>query len=199
MTYRIAPAVCAAAGLLAVNVLAGSTAETGRLFFWLLLLILAWAAGRAFFCRNDCRLKTIFGTLGAAFITACALNLRLETANCTGWNGLLCSLFVGICLGPAAGEGLIRLYETLALLKQPVRMSGRKAFWIAFGTLVLCWLPVLIAFFPGITGYDIDGQAAQIYSGSYNTHHPLLHTLFLQLFMQLGKWICNDHSIGYGL
>lgn len=199
MIHQIVPAVCAAAGLLTVNVLSGFAVETGRLFLWLPLLVLVWAAGRAFFCRSDRRLKTIFGSLGAAFIAACALNLRLEAANGTGWIGLLLSLLAGVCLGPAAGEGLIRLYEMLALLKNPVRMSSRKAFWITFGTLLLCWLPVLIAFFPGITGYDIDGQAAQIYSGSYNTHHPLLHTLFLQLFMELGRWLVNDYSVGYGL
>lgn len=199
MFHRIASAACAAVGLLALHVLAGSTADTGRRAVWLLLLLLLWAAGRSFFARNDRRLRGIFGTLGAAFVAAFALNLRLETAGCTGWDGLFLSALASFCLSPAAGEGFIRLYEWLSAPKKPMGMSSAKAFWIAFGVLMFCWLPVLIAFFPGITGYDIDGQAAQIYSGHYSTHHPLLHTLFLQLFMELGKWLMNDYSIGYGL
>lgn len=193
------PAADAVGGMACIQLLAGGGAETGRLFVWLPFMMLAWAAGRSFWLRDDRRLKALFGTLGALFVTACALNARLEALDWTGWDGLALCIGAGICLGASAGEGLIRLYHGLEKLKKPILLSARKSFWIPFAVMLLCWLPVLMAFFPGITGYDIDGQAYQIYTGNYSTHHPLLHTLFLELFMELGKWLVDDYSIGYGL
>lgn len=199
MKKKTLAAFGALGGLLCVHLLCGGTAEAGRQFVWLPLLMLAWAAGYAFFQRDDRRLKALFGTLGALFVTACALNLRLEAMDWTGWDGLALCAAAGICLGPCAGEGFIRVYRWLNGLRRPVRLSSRKVFWLSFLVLLLCWLPVLLAFFPGITGYDIDGQAAQVYSGSYNTHHPLLHTLFLEAFMELGQWLMNSYSAGYAM
>lgn len=192
-------ALGAVGGLLSVHLLLGGTAEAGRQFIWLFGLLLSWTAGYAFFQRDDRRLKRLFGTVGALFVIACALNARLEALDWTGWDGLALCAAAGICLGPCVGEGLIRLYQGLTKLRTPVRLNGRKAFWISFLVLLVCWLPVLLAFYPGIDGYDIDGQAVQVYTGQYSTHHPLLHTLFLQLFMEIGRWLMDSYSAGYGL
>lgn len=43
------------------------------------------------------------------------------------------------------------------------------------------WLPVFLAYYPGLFAYDIHGQIPQKI-GSYSTHHPLLHTLYMQFF-----------------
>lgn len=198
MHKKYLPAMGAVGGLVCIQLLMGGAPETGRLFVWLPLLVLSWLAGRSFWQRDDRRLKTLFGTLGALFVLACALNARLEAMGWTGWDGLALCVGAGVCLGASVGEGFIRAYHGLEKLKKPILLSSHKAFWLSLGVMLLCWLPVLLAFFPGITGYDIDGQAYQIYSGNYSTHHPLLHTLFLELFMELGKWLLDDYSIGYG-
>jgi len=195
----VLPAAGAIGGIICTQLLLGSSTETGRQFVWLPVLVLAWTAGHSFWKRSEKRLKGIFGALGVLFALSCALNARLEAMNWTGWDGLLLCTGAGLGFGPCIGEGLIRACHGLEKLKKPVFLSPRKAFWISFGIMLLCWLPVLLAFFPGITGYDIDNQAYQIYTGNYNTHHPLLHTLFLELFMRLGKWLVDDYSAGYGL
>lgn len=58
------------------------------------------------------------------------------------------------------------------------------------------WIPVFLAYFPGLFAYDVMGQIPQRI-GSYNTHHPLFHTLFLQFFyFMVGKKIFDNYSIG---
>lgn len=199
MKQKWFPALSVSFGLGCLHLLTGASVETGRQFIWLPLLALAWAGAKFFWQRDDKRLKTSFGIMGGLFVMFFALNLRLEAMDRTGWDGLALCALCGLCLGASAAEGFIRVFEALGRLREPIGWSVRKAFWVSFAVVLLCWLPVLLACYPGITGYDIDNQAYQIYTGDYNTHHPLLHTLFLQLFMELGKWLMNDYSFGYGL
>ena len=77
-------------------------------------------------------------------------------------------------------------------------LQGAFEGWISLVLLVLCWSPVLVAYFPGITGYDMDFQIYQIVSGNYSSHHPLLHTLFIEAFYRLGAAL-GSPSLGYGL
>lgn len=53
--------------------------------------------------------------------------------------------------------------------------------------ILLCWFPVFLAFYPGVYAYDTPNQTYQMYAGAYNTHHPLLHTLFMDFFVFLGR------------
>ncbi len=53
--------------------------------------------------------------------------------------------------------------------------------------LLLCWLPIFFAFYPGIYAYDTPNQTWQFYASEYNTHHPLIHTLFMRLFVSWGE------------
>ena len=55
-------------------------------------------------------------------------------------------------------------------------------FPIVWGVIVLCHLPMYLAFFPGICAYDAYVQLEQCISGNYIDHHPFLHTLILNLF-----------------
>lgn len=53
--------------------------------------------------------------------------------------------------------------------------------------ILLCWLPVFLAYYPSVFAYDAEGQLYQVIAKDYNTHHPLLHTLFLGAFFKLGE------------
>ena len=57
-------------------------------------------------------------------------------------------------------------------------------FYLAF--IFVCWLPVFLAYYPSVFAYDAEGQLYQVIAGDYSTHHPLLHTLFLEAFFRLG-------------
>lgn len=59
--------------------------------------------------------------------------------------------------------------------------------WLFYlAVIFVCWLPVFLAYYPSVFAYDAEGQLYQVIAGDYSTHHPLLHTLFLGAFFQLG-------------
>ncbi|MDE5931417.1 MAG: hypothetical protein K2H40_02900 [Lachnospiraceae bacterium] len=71
----------------------------------------------------------------------------------------------------------------------------------AFYTVVilLCWMPVFLAYYPSVFAYDAEGQLYQVLAHDYSTHHPLLHTLFLGAFFKLGENLPGSYSSGMAL
>ena len=65
----------------------------------------------------------------------------------------------------------------------------------AFLIILACWLPAFLIFFPGSFAYDVPFQLEQVFTGSYSTHHPLLHTLLLGKCIQLGVAL-HDTNLG---
>ncbi|MCH5258161.1 MAG: hypothetical protein J1F18_00345 [Lachnospiraceae bacterium] len=60
---------------------------------------------------------------------------------------------------------------------------------LTFLVLLLCWLPVLLAVYPGFFVYDAQDEWLQVASRVFNTHHPLVHVLLL------GGIICAVHKV----
>lgn len=172
--------------------------DNTRRFGWLPAAALLWLGGSLFWRNPDKRLKIAFGLFGSFFMLAMGLGLRLEFHGETGLWGLVASIGLGIAAGPAAGGAAIALFRAMSRLSRPLHLRTGHAFWIVLALLMLCWSPVLVAYFPGITGYDMDFQVYQIVSGNYSSHHPLLHTLFLEAFYRLGAAL-GSSSLGYGL
>ena len=94
------------------------------------------------------------------------------------------------------------LYQAAAVLSQwkpfggneGLKPGGKLIFdWII---IMIGWFPVLLAYYPGIFAYDASDQVMQVMSGSYSTHHPLLHTLLLGYFF---KWGNNFGSNNAGI
>ncbi|MCI8773963.1 MAG: hypothetical protein HFI50_08535 [Lachnospiraceae bacterium] len=65
--------------------------------------------------------------------------------------------------------------------------------------ILLCWMPVFLAYYPSVFAYDAEGQLYQVLAHDYNTHHPLLHTLFLGAFFKLGENLPGSYSSGMAL
>lgn len=55
--------------------------------------------------------------------------------------------------------------------------KNKKIYTILSIFIFLCWTPFLLAFFPGIYGYDAQTHIIQFFSGEFTTHHPLLYTI----------------------
>lgn len=67
------------------------------------------------------------------------------------------------------------------------RKMNRRQTWFFYSVLIfLFWLPIFLAYYPSVFAYDAEGQLYQVIAKDYSTHHPLLHTLFLGAFFQLG-------------
>ena len=59
---------------------------------------------------------------------------------------------------------------------------------LTFFFLLLCWLPVFLAVYPGFFVYDAQDEWLQVASRTFTTHHPLVHVLML------GGIICAVHK-----
>lgn len=75
------------------------------------------------------------------------------------------------------------------LTVQTPRMKERTANLLTFLFLLLCWLPVLLAVYPGFFVYDAQDEYLQVASRTFSTHHPLVHVLLL------GGIICAVHKV----
>lgn len=54
--------------------------------------------------------------------------------------------------------------------------------------IFICWLPLLIAYFPGVVGYDPNYEIRQFMGyTAFTNHHPPAHTLLLGAFYTLGS------------
>lgn len=75
------------------------------------------------------------------------------------------------------------------LTVQTPKMKERTANLLTFLFLLLCWLPVLLAVYPGFFVYDAQDEYLQVASRTFSTHHPLVHVLLL------GGIICAVHKV----
>lgn len=67
--------------------------------------------------------------------------------------------------------------------------TERHAVPLSFLFLLLCWLPVFLAVYPGFFVYDAQDEFVQVASRTFSTHHPLVHVLLL------GGMICGVHKL----
>lgn len=83
-------------------------------------------------------------------------------------------------------------------LGQPTGAVQKQVFRFGFAALMLCWLPIYLAYYPGIYAYDVTSQAQQCATGLYDTRNPLWHTLFLKLCFLLGEAV-GSPTFGVGM
>ena len=164
--------------------------------------------------RKGCILLCVLGCLFVFFAKtekdlASAGNI-LWTAGYMG-STLLWTALLGCLLG---GSGTWLLYRFLDPArtakdtgKKKVTGYDRLSAWlqnrtgvqIFFGSLLLlllAWLPIYLAYYPGICAYDAPVQTGQIMEHYYFDHHPLVHTLFLQGMLWLGSHIFGSVNAG---
>lgn len=79
----------------------------------------------------------------------------------------------------------------------------RKGCLIVFAVLLLCWLPVFLAAFPGFFCYDMNSQPtneySQFVSGRFLADYPTLHVLLLGHLVTLGETIGGTMNAGVAL
>ena len=211
---RTAAAACLMSGLgcFLACALLGFPATGGVRFAWALLWAVSSVAGLRFLRLRDRRAKACFGAFGALFVLALALGYRLDAAGQTGVDGLLLSLGTALCLGPAAGWAAFWLDARMTAPQPappappappaqptppppPAPPSPRPRVLLPLAVLLLAWTPMLLAFYPGIHAYDTFSQIPEYLSGSFSTHHPLLHTLLTGWLYDLGG-LMGSHALG---
>lgn len=72
----------------------------------------------------------------------------------------------------------------------------KNFFLIVFATLSICWLPYLLVNLPGSVPYDGYRQINMFYGvEKISNHHPWLITMFIGLFMALGRHISDNFGV----
>lgn len=91
-------------------------------------------------------------------------------------------------------DGMQGREETLAArmtnkITSVFKLTDRQADIAVFLFLLLCWLPVFLAVYPGFFVYDAQDEYIQVATRTFSTHHPLVHVLLL------GGMICGVHKL----
>lgn len=74
------------------------------------------------------------------------------------------------------------------------KFSKRKLL-ILWLIIFILWIPVLLAYYPSIWAYDVYDQVPHLIGQNVTNKHPIIHTLFIELFLIIGKKI-NEYTFG---
>ena len=148
--------------------------------------------------------KTISALVfGALFSTVNLLGKYLENNFTMDIRQYLLIVLMAIPLMLIIGEIYLRAE---AFIKKQMRQKEieKSAFikndkqYFLLCVLVLCaaYIPVFLAYYPGLFAYDVDTQIPQYLYG-YTKHHNLIHTLYLHFFYYfIGGKILNSYTAG---
>ena len=179
-------------------------------FIWLLCAALFYVLARKGYSFSALLRKPNKGNF-SWLILSCFFGLTFELGNILSnadTDGFFTSSFVNGLKYVLASAGITLLCFPLICfirdryLSFEVSGESKKSFWSdkplikAFLLLFVCYLPFLILSFPGNLCYDVIGQIEQGLSGSYTTHHPLIHTLWVSGMVKLGEKLFASREIG---
>ncbi len=178
----------------------GFTNSIFSVFIWLLLLYAVSRTLRSI-DLHDKRGWLIAGIYAFCFTTAMLFGVRLDAVGNVDfkdwrlWVSLavltgLFAILIRKCWDYLSGmeERKRRLAANIRLPETPAG-AARYRNILTFVFLLLCWMPVFLAVYPGFFVYDAQDEWVQVASRAFNTHHPLVHVLLL------GGMICAVHKV----
>jgi len=179
-------------------------AFSGNAFRVVLAAALYYLYRKAFSCK-DVKLNRIAYAIGLFFSLCTLIGGQMERVGAFAtfsWAGLLHQFLLLLLFGVAYGAVLVLIYRRALSLQQKIRKTNgpaREPLWsrLSGNWLILslffiaCWIPVWLAFWPGIFLYDAVIQFFTYLDNVHSTHHPLLHTLLLGASILFGI----DHDL----
>lgn len=207
-------ALCATTGVIAVSLYLQLSREVTYRFLMTAATVALIVPGAVFFSLRDRRTRVIGLVFGLLFTLAQVGSARLTevgTLARAGYTGEDCVLLAFCVLGftPAVGgvfalivrgvESTINRNASREIKPQQQYCDTSRVRVVFLGCtvlLMLCWLPVFLAFYPGLFTYDVSYQYLQYSTSEFNTHHPLLHTLMVGGFIDIGRLIFNYPAKG---
>lgn len=146
------------------------------------------------------RKKTVLygGALAYIFSVTMVFGYQLKVRGLTdcGFKGkgmmLIWALCLAIAVFPATYTLFLKMLKIPMLVKKEAsakEWNSKKVFFICWGFIFLCWIPVFLAYYPAVMAYDFHTQSKQAGWGPpyFNSHHPLIHTLLIWVFFELGE------------
>lgn len=197
--HWIPAAICSAAGVVALSYYLQWPTEVTHRFVLVAAAALLAVPGAKLLAGGDRRLVTGSWVAGFLFTLAQVVGERLSNVGTLALaehigRDLALLAVCTLCLAPAAGGAFLWLCErvraswaTPLRKAEPPRFRRMTVTLLSAAVLLVCWLPYLLAFYPGLFTYDISYQYLMYTTGSFSTHHPLLHTLVVGLFCDAGR------------
>ena len=149
------------------------------------LLILACSFPvRQAYEKVSLRTLSVSMLLGLFFAAALSLGSELFIYNglLPGMGSMLRRLAVPMMAAPFFGG----LAARLLLIQRSAGKTLRIPFWGFMSILLICWLPLLIAYYPGMLKYDFHTEYAQYQAGQWDNRHPLLYIVLCYGIFSLG-------------
>ncbi len=76
--------------------------------------------------------------------------------------------------------------------------NKRTFFWV-WGLIFIAWIPYFLNYYPGVVTVDSMSQICQSLGiHGISNHHPILHTFFISIFMNIGKAFGN-YNLGVAI
>lgn len=154
---------------------------------------------------RDKRMLTASAVQGALFSLATVLGATIRTQGTLAVFGLKqIGLFVLLAaVYAAAVYGLFTLISRIENRTAPEKeslLSKITGNWfVVFVLLLLCWVPVWLAFWPGLFTSDTLTQFYSYYNEELSSHYPLVHTLLLGWVMTLGIDLHPEGAATWGV
>lgn len=147
------------------------------------------------FARAQKRPFIVSMALGYLFALALSLGSELFIYDglLRGFGSFVRRMAVPVLAAPLLGglccrAALVRLDSLRRRLSLPL--------WAYALAIFLCWLPLLLAYYPGMLNYDFVGEYSQHLADSYSNIHPLLHSAVMNGIITLGELL---HSRTFGV
>lgn len=153
--------------------------------------------------QNGIRSILIAGIFSLLFSTAILFGTRLDSVENVDVRDVTLWLHLAACtviftslvlllwrlVDSLQGKGVFSAEKAAVRRTDFFRMTDARADTAVFLFLLLCWLPVFLAVYPGFFVYDAQDEYVQVATRTFSTHHPLVHVLLL------GGIICGVHKL----
>ena len=138
---------------------------------------------RTFIEENLPKIKNV-SFLSFIFSTFLIIGNSIETYSAVNYKDLsmyLAIFFISIIIDALLVQFYI-IVEKIEIKKyktKEIHLKGFKRYLIIFCIIILCWIPVFLAVYPGYFCYDAYSQFKEYYQNSITTWHPPIHTFLL--------------------
>lgn len=79
---------------------------------------------------------------------------------------------------------------------QETGSKDRRSFFLTAGAILLMYLPVFLAVYPGFFVYDAQDEYLQVVTRNFSTHHPLMHVLLLGGILHAVYKLTGSYNLG---
>ena len=83
-----------------------------------------------------------------------------------------------------------------SFLEKLIGNANIKTFIFVFILIMILWIPTFLAVYPGYLCYDALSQLYQYEAGNFEAWQPVIHTVILGGFINLGHSLFGSYSIG---